>query len=68
MESNVLLKKASRTQRIIDLMQRKQGAGNDELNKIAYRYGAIIHRLRKDGHQIDTIQIKKGYFKYYMVD
>lgn len=62
----MFLKKLSRTQQIINLMKRPQGAGNDELNKIAFRYSAIIHNLRKDGHHIDTIQIKRGYYKYFM--
>ena len=62
------LKRKSRTQRIIDLMKRPNGAGNDELNKIAFRYGAIIFRLRKDGHQIETVYIKNGYYRYYLTE
>jgi hypothetical protein len=64
----MFLKRVSRTQKVIDLMKRKEGASNGELNKIMFRYGAVIHRLRKDGHKIETIQIKKGLYRYYMAE
>lgn len=60
------IKKASKTQQVIDLMKRPQGATNRELNNVMFRYGSIICNLRKDGHKIITEQIKVGYFKYRM--
>lgn len=30
------------------------GVSNVELNHITFRYGAVIHELRKDGHDIMT--------------
>ena len=60
------IKKLSREQQIINLISRKEGASNFELNKIMFRYGAVIHNLRKDGYHIDTICIKRGLYRYYM--
>ena len=62
------LKPYSRTKRILDLMAREQGATNWELNKIAFRYSAYIHTLRKDGHQIETVYGHKGLVTYYLRD
>jgi hypothetical protein len=64
----MIFKKLSRSQRVIDLMKRPMGASNRELNKIMFRYSALICSLRKDGHTIRTEQIKVGYFRYYMED
>ncbi len=62
----MIFKRRTRTQRVIDLMKRPQGATNRELNNVMFRYGSIICNLRKDGHKIITEQIKVGYFKYRM--
>ena len=32
----------------------------------SFRLGAIIHELRKEGHDIKTSITKKGYARYYM--
>lgn len=43
------------------------GVSNFALNKVAFRYGSIIHRLRQDGYIIETVAVKPstGYFKFY---
>lgn len=55
--------------RMIERMLRDAGwSGVDmqDLNAISYRYGAIIHRLRRLGHKIETVPVdrKTGHFKY----
>jgi len=61
-----LFKRKSKTQRVIELMQRKQGATNGELNNIMFRYGSIICNLRKDGHKIMTEYGKGSKVTYRM--
>lgn len=60
------MKRFSKTHQVIQLMKRPGGAFNWELNKVMFRYGAVICNLRKDGHVIETEQIKVGLFKYRM--
>lgn len=41
------------------------GVSNWDLNQITFRYGAVIHRLRKEGHMIDTIKLNNnGGYKF----
>jgi len=51
--------------KILDLLESRNelGATNIELNRIAFRYGARLHELRKD-YRISTIYIKPGVFKF----
>lgn len=62
----MLFKRKSKTQRILERLQ-KSPAYNYELNRIAFRYGAIIHNFRKDGYKIVTSQEKVGVFKYTLI-
>lgn len=42
------------------------GTSNSELNDISFRYGAVIHRLRQEGHDIKTGPTSKtGLVMYY---
>lgn len=54
--------------RIIKLLKKRgeEGVYNYELNKIAFRYGDIIFKLRKDGWNITThcINSKTGLYKF----
>jgi hypothetical protein len=44
------------------------GVYNYELNPISYRYGAVIHKLRKEGYIIKTEQLSRnGLFKFTML-
>lgn len=45
------------------------GVSNWDLNRITFRYSAVIHNLRKQGHIIDTLKInpKTGLVKYRWV-
>jgi hypothetical protein len=55
----------SKHMRILNLFKEKKTVKNSELNKIAFRYGAIIHDLRNEGHVIVTNQINAdGLFEY----
>ena len=62
------LVKLSHEQMILRLMARKQGATNGELNNIEFRYGARIHKLRKDGHLIITVFGRGTLVTYYLRD
>lgn len=44
----------------------EDGVSNYELNKIAFRYAARIHELRKDGHPIVRQHIKGSQWRYYL--
>ncbi len=61
-------KRTTKFYRVKELLRSRGPAGVDmsELNAISYRYGAIIHRLRQEGHVIYTIPInpKTGHYKY----
>lgn len=52
--------------RIMALLKEKgeNGAFNYELNRIAFRYSAIIHTMRKDGWNITTERVKQGVYKF----
>jgi len=54
----------TKKEKILHLLKNKPTVTQQELNDIAYRYGNCIFELRKEGHIINTIQIKKGHFNY----
>lgn len=66
----IFRKHKTQEQRVWELLKKRgsDGAYNYELNRIAFRYGALIHIWRKDGHKIVTDQVKRGVFKYTLVD
>ena len=46
--------------KILDLLDSRGGwVSSIELNKIAFRYGAVIFDLRKEGYQISKKQVGK---------
>lgn len=49
---------ASRTagsrQQVLDVLKTKGRVTNLTLNEVAFRYGARIHELRKEGHRIKS--------------
>lgn len=62
----LFIKTKSKSQLILERL-RKGPAYNYQLNRIAFRYGAIIHDFRRDGYKIVTYQEKKGLFKYILI-
>lgn len=52
---------------VLAYLKRKgaEGANQQELNRIHFRYGASIHRLRKEGHNILSVQEGRGKWHYY---
>lgn len=42
------------------------GVTNVTLNRIAFRYSARLAELRKEGHQISTLYIAPGLFRYVL--
>jgi hypothetical protein len=62
--------KASQEARILKLLKnnRVYGVTNYELARCSLRYSARIYNLRKDGHNILTLQITRGTWKYYLLD
>ncbi len=66
--NNSSLTKAKRVERALR-GSGKQGISNGELNKISFRYSAIIFKLRNEGCTIDTVKIgNTGLFKFYFRD
>lgn len=66
MQLNLLEEKTAnaKMQRLIALMSRPEGSTNWELNKVLFRYGSYIHRLRNLGYLIETTYLKKGFYSY----
>ena len=58
--------KTTKTARVLKLLQSKPAVTNRELNNICFRYGSIIHDLRKEGHVIKTncLNNKTGLYEY----
>lgn len=56
----------SKHQRVKELFETKRSVYNYELNKIAFRYGSIIHDMRKDGHVIVTNRINNDGLVQYI--
>lgn len=56
----------SKEARILRLFKEKKRLTQKELNRISYRYGAIIYELRKDGNSITTVPIdaRNGHYEY----
>ena len=56
MQFGLFEKVPSKAQRVEDALRKAglKGISNAALNHISFRYGAIIHNLRKDGHEIIT--------------
>jgi hypothetical protein len=52
---------------ILAYLKRKglEGASQQELNRIQFRYGASIHELRKEGHDIRSVQVGYGKWRFY---
>ena len=62
-------KDMSQSDEIIETLQRhRQGVLNTKLNRIAFRYSARIHELRKDGYDISCRYVKPGVFIYKLED
>lgn len=53
--------------RILKLLQKQGSATNRQLNVIAFRFGARIHDLRREGHIIRTEREHDGLFRFYYV-
>ena len=49
--------------RILALL-RTRPRTNTELNRVAFRYSARLHELRRDGYIINTERVKEGVFRY----
>ena len=63
------VKNKTKADRVFDALKKggKGGVTNAQLNKISFRYGAIIFNLRKDGYNIRTEKIgNNGLYKFYM--
>lgn len=55
----------TKAKRVENLLKSKGYVSNVELNHITFRYGAVIHELRKAGHEIITGPTDKyGLVKY----
>lgn len=59
---------ASQRTRILLLLQEagELGVTNAELNSVCFRYAARVFELRRDGHRIETVEVKRGLFKFVL--
>jgi len=60
--------KYTQSAKILSLLKKQGSATNTQLNKICFRYGARIFDLRKEGHNILSVQEKKGLWRFYLVE
>lgn len=58
----------SKTGRVLRLMREKKTVTNAELNKICFRYGAVIHNLRNEGWLIRTIRMNNDGLFVFILD
>jgi hypothetical protein len=56
--------KLSQTARILKLLKAEGQATNGQLNKICFRYGARLHELRVEGHDILSVKEKGGLWRF----
>ena len=55
----------SKTAKVLRLLKEKRVVTNKELNTIAFRYGARIHELRREGHIIVSNNLGDGLWSYH---
>ena len=56
----------SKKRRVIQLLSDKNPHLAEELAKITHRFNAVIHSLRKEGYDIQTIRVAHNVFVYQM--
>lgn len=63
-------KPTTQSGRILQLLKAHPltGVSNYELARVSLRAGARIYDLRKSGHNIQSVQISRGTWKYYLND
>lgn len=59
---------ATQQEKILAILEKAgdHGVTNVTLNRIAFRYGARLHELRKQGYQISTLYIAPGLFRFVL--
>lgn len=65
-----LLKPRTQSEKILAKLQEagEAGVNNIELNKIAFRYSARLHDLRKDGYIIKATHIINSCWNFRLID
>lgn len=58
------MRKPTQAERILALLEERDSVTNLELNRICFRYGARIHDLREDGHNITSKRLKQGVWEF----
>lgn len=58
----------NQSEKILDLLEKAgdKGVTNYTLNKIAFRYGARIHELRKQGYLISSLRVSESLWKFVL--
>jgi hypothetical protein len=58
----------NQSEKILALLEKAgdYGVTNVTLNRIAFRYGARLMELRKEGYLISTLYISPGLFRYVL--
>jgi hypothetical protein len=53
--------------RLLSLLSDGKPHSAQELAVITYRFGAVLHSLREEGHKIETIRISHNSFTYQLL-
>ena len=61
---SVMSESLTQTARILKVLKTNGQATNHELSRITPRYGARLHDLRREGHELLAERIKEGLFRY----
>jgi len=57
----------SKREKLLALLSDGKRHSNDELAHISFRFGALIHNLRKEGYCIETIRTDGNEFSYQLI-
>ena len=57
----------SKKEKILSLLLDGKRHSNEELADISFRFGSLIHDLRKEGYCIETIRTDGNEFSYQLI-
>lgn len=58
----------TQSEKILEVLEKAgdYGVTNVTLNRIAFRYAARLHELRREGYLVSTLYIAPGLFRYVL--
>lgn len=64
----MLLHKETHARKILRTLKSNRYVTNIDLNRIAYRYSARIHELRREGWNIQRQYERPGIYRYWLAE